>query len=178
MYHRKLWPLVALMGLLTVGPLHAQTVDGTPANKQVRDGFWIQFGIGFSTFGCEFCTGRNNEIAGDFAIGGAVGERWLVGFVSSSTTEVGILGDDRTINVGGIGAQYYPTLTSGFYVKGSLGLASGTSASNGVGGTVGLGFDTPRSGSFGFSPFADVMFGSLDDSSFNAVRFGVSLAWH
>lgn len=47
-----------------------------------------------------------------------------------------------------------------------------------LGGTFGVGYDTPRSGSFGFSPFADVMLGSVASNTFNAVRFGVTVSWH
>lgn len=185
MHLRNYVPLVALLALFTVGPLHAQTEGGDPENRQVRDGFWIQFGIGYSTFGCDFCDGRNNEFAGDFAIGGAVGDQWLVGFVANvSLDSEG--GGTRTIGVSGLGAQYYPTPTGGFHLRGMFGVStvevsSGTfssSSSGGIGGAFGIGYDTPRSGSFGFSPFADFMLGSVNENSFSAVRFGVAVSWH
>lgn len=181
MHLRKPMSLMALLALLTVGPLYGQTEDGTTVNKQVRDGFWIEFGLGYSTFGCEFCSDRSNEVAGEFAIGGSVGEHWLVGFQSSQSTPTQGAGNN-SIGVVGLGAHYYPTLTSGFHVRGSGGISyeslGGDPAFGGIGGTFGFGYDTPRSGSFGFTPFTDVILGSIDGTSFNAFRFGVAVSWH
>ncbi len=184
MHSRTIWPLVALLALLSATPVQAQTsVDG-PVDKQVRDGFWLEMDVGYAAFGCAGCGPRHSEVGLGLSIGGAVGDKWLIGFRSSqSISNLGEDIDERGVGVVGLGAHYYPTPFSGFHWRGIVGVSyvsrgSGTEEYGKFGGSLGVGYDTPRTGSFGFTPYASVVAGSIDGETFNSLQIGVGVSWH
>jgi len=184
MHSRIICSFVAILALMSTAPVQAQTeVDG-PENKQVRDGFWLEIGLGYSSFGCDACASRSTELATNFTVGGAVGDQWLIGVkTTQSISAIETEFDDRVVGVVGVGAHYYPTPSGGFHLSGSLGVAyvsrgSSDPSFGSVGGTFAVGYDTPRTGSFGFTPFAGVLLGSIDGDSFSSLQVGVGVSWH
>ena len=85
MHSRTNWPFVALLALLGATPVQAQTPADGAVNKQVREGFWLEMDVGYAAFGCEGCGPRSNEVGLGFSIGGAVGDKWLIGLLSSGS---------------------------------------------------------------------------------------------
>ncbi len=184
MHSRIICSIVAILALLSVTPAHAQTAIDGPDNKQVRDGFWLEIDLGYSSFGCDGCGSRSNELATDVSTGAAVGDKWLIGLkTTQSIHNIGGDFDERILGVVGLGAHFYPTPASGFHIGGSAGVAyltrgSGDPRFGNIGGTLGVGYDTPRTGSFGFTPYAGVLLGSIEGDSFNTFQVGVGVSWH
>lgn len=184
MHSRTNWPFVALLALLSATPAQAQTPADGAVNKQVREGFWLEMDVGYAAFGCEGCGPRSNEVGLGFSIGGAVGDKWLIGLLSSgSVSNLGKDSEERDAGVMGLGAHYYPTPFSGFHWRGIVGVSyvshgSGDPEYGSIGGFLGVGYDTPRTGSFGFTPYAGVVAGSIDGETFNSLQIGVGLSWH
>ena len=79
---------------------------------------------------------------------------------------------------------FYPSAQGGFFLKGGLGLASievDFGALNfedeGVGLTIGLGFDARVGRNFALTPYFDILTSSFDGASFNQVAFGLGFTW-
>jgi hypothetical protein len=66
--------LAALFVFATAaGPAAAQ------GNPQTRDGFWINFGVGIGSLGCDDCDDRVNGNTGHLRMGGTLSQRLLLG---------------------------------------------------------------------------------------------------
>jgi hypothetical protein len=63
--------LVGLAIMTVTGSVEAQ-------NRQDRRGFWIGFGVGGGSFGCEDCN-REGGFSGHFKLGGTPSRKLLVG---------------------------------------------------------------------------------------------------
>jgi hypothetical protein len=183
---RILMRLLALALALTASsslPLAAQ------GNPQTRQGFFISFGFGAGSLGfdCDNCDEDDDERANgvnfNFRAGGTLSQRLLIGGEINGWTKSE---DDVTVTVMNIGPvlQFYPSAQGGFFLKGGLGLANFeveagpiTFDSDGVGLTIGLGYDARVGRNFALTPYFDIVTSSFDGGSFNQVAFGLGFTW-
>jgi len=170
--------LIALVGAAAPSDVEAQ-------RPHTREGFFIGFGLGLGTLGCDDCDEREAGLSGYLKLGGTVNDRVLLGFESSGWTkeESGV-----TLSQGNASAVvwFYPTAASGFYLKGGLGLATldltiedvGSGDETGAGVTLGLGFDARVGSNFSLTPYGNLVVGNFDGGSTNVVQVGIGLSWH
>jgi hypothetical protein len=172
-------PFLAL-GLVTAlsVPVAAQ------GNPQTRQGFFISFGFGAGSLGCDDCDDeRLNGVNAYLRIGGTLSQRLLIGGEVNgwSKTE-----NDATLTVSNVGPVilFYPSAQGGFFLKGGLGLSStsldlGTFEieEEGVGLTLGIGFDARVGRNFALTPYLDILTSSYDGGSFNQLAFGLGFTW-
>jgi hypothetical protein len=188
MFTRNRVALLILTALsLSVTTLDAQGIADSGSGKpQTREGFWIGFGLGAGSLGCDECSGeRETAFSGNFKLGGTINPHFLLGAETNGwyKSENGV-----TIQYGNLSAvaYYYPSVTSGFYLKGGLGLASlsldidefGSDSETGTGAVLGLGYDARVGRNFSLTPYVKFMGGSFDGGSANVVQYGLGFTWH
>ena len=157
---------------------------GAQAKPQTREGFWISFGFGAGSLGCEDC-GDEREVGTNFNLrmGGTLSQRLIIG---GELNGWGKSEGDVTLTTANIGPilLFYPSANGGFFLKGGLGLSttslefgSVTVDSQGVGLTLGLGYDARVGRNFALTPYLDILNSSYDGGSFNQVAFGLGFTW-
>ena len=181
---------VVLLALttLTLGAttLSAQGTDSGSGKPQTRDGFWIGFGLGAGSLGCDGCGGaRESAFSGNFKLGGTINPHFLLGAETNGwyKSEGG-----ATVSYGNLSAvgYYYPSATSGFYLKGGLGWARvtldagglGSDSDMGGGAVLGLGYDARVRRNFSLTPYVNFMGGRFANSTANVVQYGLGFTWH
>ncbi|HEY5546601.1 MAG TPA: outer membrane beta-barrel protein [Gemmatimonadaceae bacterium] len=169
--------LALLMAALVAVPAGAQQ------NPQTREGFWIGFGIGFGSLGCDECDERESGASVYLRMGGTLSQRLLLGGEVSAWSKTE---GDVTRSVSNVGPvlTFYPNANGGFFLKGSIGLATAsfelgsiTIEETGVGLTLGLGYDARVGRGFALTPYFDIVNSSFDGGSFNQVAFGLGFTW-
>jgi hypothetical protein len=191
---RTLTSVVLAAAVVIAQPLHAQGYPHT------RSGFTISFGLGSgsATFDCDGCdTGGQTGGSGYLRIGGAVRPSLIIaGEVNGWTKSQ----DGTTLSVTGLNAvaQWYPNVTSGFYVLGGIGggaitaeydLGTGilTETQRGVSYQIGAGYDWRVGRNFSLSPYASYLGVNTGDTGYssggdklNAKVFhvGLGFTWH
>src|SRR3954469_20427164 len=170
--------------------LHAQS------HPQTRSGFNISFGFGSGSAGvsCDGCeSDRRNSVAGYLRIGGTLKPNLVLAGESSAWTKEE---DDARVTISTLNlvAQFYPSVTNGFFLLGGLGagrvgasVTSGsttvTSSGNGMGYELGTGYDWRLGTNFSVSPFL-TYFGTSgvkiegDKLNGNVFVIGLGLTWH
>lgn len=151
-----------------------------------RDGFFLGAGLGWGSMGCSVCEGeRESGLSGFLKLGGTVNPQFLLGAETNGWTksENGV-----TLTQGNLAgmAQFYPRVDSGFFLKGSLGIATlkaeidgfGSDSETGFGGTMGLGYDFRVGTNVSLSPYGNFVYGSFDGGGTNVVQAGVSINMH
>ena len=153
------------------------------ANPQTRDGFWISFGFGGGSLGCDDCDDRLNGVHFNLKMGGTLSQRLLIGGEINgwSKTE-----DDVTFTVTNVGPVllFYPNASGGFFLKGGIGLATAELdvgvrdiEESGIGLTLGLGYDARVGRKFALTPYFDILASNYDGGSLNTVAFGLGFTW-
>ena len=167
-------------------PLFSTTEQsGSAARPQSRDGFWFSGGLGVGSLGCEDCDEREISGAADISLGGTLGDRLLlgVGLAAWSKEE-----DGATLTASTLEARvrFYPIAEKGFYLTGGLGLGSlraefegfGDDTQNGVGLTLGLGWDIRVGRNVSITPFWHGTAVSADEADANFGTIGVAVTIH
>lgn len=180
-------------------------IVGAPAlwaqHPQVRDGFWIGFGLGYgpldpSCTGCGSLDSRSS-FTGHLRLGGTLRPDVLLGgdIVTWTKSANGV--DDVGGNVTAA-AYFYPKVRSGFFLKGGVGIAffstspnnSGAGADGaGVGFTIGAGYDLRVGRNISLTPVANLLYGSVGDLQVNGgtvqqgwkqtiLEFGLDVTFH
>ena len=96
------------------------------AEPPERSGFWIGLGAGpgWADATCDFCEGGSREIgfAGSVRLGGTVNDRLLFGADMNGWSKEE---NDITLNLYSATASltFYPQASSGFFLKGGVGIA-------------------------------------------------------
>ena len=158
---------------------------GAAQNPQTREGFWISFGFGVGSLGCEDCGDDEREVGTNFnlRLGGTMSQRLLIGGELNGWTKTE---GDATLTVSNIGPVllFYPNPNGGLFLKGGIGMAntslelgSLTIDESGVGITIGLGYDARVGRRFALTPYFDILGSSYDGGSFNQVAFGLGFTW-
>jgi opacity protein-like surface antigen len=170
---------MVILATLTLAPAAAQQA---PA----RDGFF--FGVGFGYGGLELtCEGcdfdREGSYSGHIRLGGALNQRLLLGVESE-----GFYKDEATgwLTAGTItgSVYYYPLQHTPLYVRGGVGLGLlqievdgiGGDTQTGFGWSVGLGYDIPVGETTALTPYANWMWGDLEEGGFNIYQIGLALS--
>lgn len=171
--------VAALLLSLPVSSLTAQT------KPQTREGFWINFGLGAGSLGCEECTDRSNGFSGQLSMGGTISPRLLIGGSSNGWTKTE---DGATLTMGSLAAivRFYPSATGGFFLNGGLGLATldvdlgvfGSDNATGASAIIGIGYDARVGKNFSLTPYLNSIGGSFDGGTANFVQFGLGFSWH
>lgn len=157
-------------------------------NTQAREGFFIGVGLGGGSFGCSGCTERQSGITGQLKLGGTLNSQVLLGVESNAWTKEEQGARFTHANVSAM-AQVYPAATSGFFLRGGVGVSTlevsassgGSSFSareSGLGLTAGLGYDLRVGSNFSISPYGTFGWGNHEDESANTFHLGVGVTWH
>lgn len=182
--HPSITLLALCTAVLALVPSH-----GTAQNPQTRDGFFIGFGLGPGSFGCEDCGDRETGIAAHLELGGTVSPSLLIGAESAAWTKEVEDGVRIThANLSAI-AQFYPSAEAGLFLKGGVGFSrleveassGGVSASvsdEGLGLTAGLGYDIRVGSNFSLSPYLGFAWGDFEGGSANHGQLGLGVTWH
>lgn len=168
---------LAVLTLFT-GSLRAQ---GDPQ----RDGMWVSVGLGGGSLACDRCGPRLSGLAGQLAVGGTVGGRWLIGVGTNGWTK-STAGATLTMNSLTAQARYYPTADARLFFLGGLGVGSlrlglaqyGSPDATGASALLGLGYDIRLSHSTSLTAFWNAVAGSFDGSGANFGQLGLGLTHH
>lgn len=175
--------LAASGALLFASAAPAAAQDGGPGIRQHRGGFWLSGGLGLG-----LNEDRDLGGAGYFRLGGTLGDHWALGFDAvvytrdaEVTTDPPVEADGTVTHSNGTAALYwFPSLESGFFVKGGVGVAVAraevetqgvtiTEEDEGVGLTAGAGWDLQLGdGNLYLTPNVDVMVRELETFHFLA----------
>ena len=167
---------LSLLALLAV-PAAAQ------GNPQTRQGFWLSFGFGAGSLGCEDCDDRTTGVNFNLRMGGTLSQRLLIGGEVNGWTKNE---NDVTLTVTNVGpvVLFYPSAEGGFFLKGGLGLAtieldfgSLNVEDEGIGLTLGLGYDARVGRNFALTPYFDILASNYDGGNLNQVAFGLAFTW-
>lgn len=183
---------VALLALALVALPATEAQAQTQQRVPKREGFWIGFGVGVGSNMDSAAAGARGGVAGQFALGGSVTQQVLVGADLSGWARSQ---SGTTVSRGNAVAAvyYYPSLTSGFYLKGGLGAASAsvsgslttggttttvTTTSTGFGTTVGGGYEIQAGSNFFIVPSADLLIQTINSHTSSVFLLTVGLLWH
>ena len=192
---------LAAVALLSA-PLAAQgrAAARTAANPQSRDGFTISFGLGggSAAMTCPGCgtSPRETGMSGYLRVGGAISPSMVLAAESNGWTKTVQGVDTRMGALSGI-AQWYPSLTNGFYVKGGLGLGyyteddptQGKASAVGLGYQAGTGYDWRIRTNFSLTPYVNYVGMANSDVKVNGTslnqkigvnnfQYGLGFTWH
>lgn len=158
-------------------------VIASPALAQGRhDGFWIGFGLGGGVAHDEGGGGAY------LRLGGTPTDMLLVGgeAIAWAKSE-----NNTTVSQGNFTANilFYPSLTSGLFLKTGLGFATVTASAtsgnitvtatdNGFGTTFGAGFDIKLGRNLYLTPNADALVQVISGNTETVWLFTVGLTWH
>ena len=182
---------VALLGLAGASAATAQ-------KPQTREGFWIGFGFGYgsSNVSCDGCTSASREGSGSgfLKLGGTLSPHVLLGGEINAWTKS--VNATATLGNTSFAAYFYPTLSSGLFVKGGVGYATtrlsgggSTATASGFGFVAGAGFDIRVGAMISITPVANFYFGSDGDMKsggstlvtgwkHNVYDFGLGITFH
>ncbi len=194
---RKQWfgCLVAVIVLFAASTASA-------GHPQERQGFWIGFGGGYGSAdaSCDDCEGgeREGSFTGFVKLGGTLNERVLLGFEGNGwiKEQEGI-----TLTLGSATGTvtFYPQASSGFFLKGGVGLSfvdtdfkvgslSVTVSKTGWGVLAGLGYDLRVGSNVSLTPCVNFYYGQPGDLTFdgetlagwkqNVVAFEIGITFH
>lgn len=181
---RHLWRMVAgAVVLLAGGTSVASAQDGD--SKHQRNGFWLNFGLGAGSLGCDDCGDRESGFSGGFGIGGTLSQKVVIGLMTNGWTKEE-LGATLTVGTAVVGVRFYPSATGGFFLQGGLGLGSvsaevdglGSDSQTGTGAMIGLGYDFRIGRSVSLTPFYNGFATKTDDTDFNVGQLGLGITIH
>lgn len=168
---------MAILALAVPSAVDAQT-------PQARDGFWFNLGLGYGSFGCENCEGREGGISGGLSLGTTLSSRLLVGVGTTGWTKED---NGARVTAGTLTAlaRFYPSAEGGLFLVGGLGLGSietsfdGLSArDNGGAAILGMGYDFRVGTNMSITPFWNGAGISAADSNMNYGQIGVGFTMH
>jgi hypothetical protein len=177
---RRLIPLMVLGALVTgiVSPASAQ-------KPQERKGFWFNAGVGYGSYGCGDCDGRESGFSGGLSLGATLSPHVLLGVGTAGWTKTQ---DGVTLTVGTVDARVriYPVAEGGFFFTGGVGLGVvdvysdllGNSNENGFGFLFGLGYDLRVGKNVSLTPFWNGLVMNVDNESSNVGQIGLGVTIH
>lgn len=194
---RKQW-----LGCLVGGIVLFASPSAWAGHPQERQGFWIGFGGGYGSAdaSCDGCEGgdREGSYTGFVKLGGTLNERVLLGFETNGwiKEQEGI-----TLTLGSMTGTvtFYPQASSGFFLKGGVGLSyvdtdfyvgslSVNVSKTGWGVLAGLGYDVRVGANVSLTPSVNFYYGQPGDLAFdgeellgwkqNVVTFELGITFH
>jgi hypothetical protein len=171
--------LFIVLSLYSPARLAAQEVASPHSGHYpTRSGLWLGAGLGTGGDGSDF-----GGVSGNFAVGGTVNQRLLLGLGSSDWR----VAADRTIaTIGTLDAraQFYPEADGGFFLTGGLGLGffrmddSGSGPDIGSGIVLGLGYDARVATNTSVTTFINRVGFHTSDPRGNFIQLGVGVTAH
>ena len=152
---------------------------------QTREGFWFSGGLGYGALGCDNCNGRASGLSGGLSLGRTISEKLLLGV---GTTGWYRSEDGLWLNVGTVDARlrFYPSVTSGFFLTGGLGIGTislgvadfGSVSETGLGLMLGLGWDIRVRPNLSLTPFWNGSAVRTSGADANFGQFGLGITVH
>jgi hypothetical protein len=177
---RGRWIVVGLLSAVSYVAL--ASVASADSHARERHGFWIGLGGGFGSADvtCDDCGSGKRESSGVgyLKLGGTLNEHWRLGGELNlwSKQKEGV-----TLNLYNASATLtlYPRASSGFFLKGGVGLSFvdtefrqrrttvTADLGQGLGLLAGAGYDLPISKNFSITPAVDYWYGRPGELKFN-----------
>lgn len=162
----------------TASPAEVEQVGDTSPSRG-SEGFWFNVGLGWGSAGCEECLSRDNGLSGGLSLGGAVSNRVLLG-VGTTGFAKSIEGELLSIGTLDARIRVYPSLRSGFFLNGGLGVGTFSYADDtefGLGLMLGVGWDIRVGRNVSLTPFwnGGAMQNSTVDANFGQIGIGVTI---
>jgi hypothetical protein len=171
------------------------TSDAAAQGRHRHEGFWIGFGLGGGVNTADNVDeGERGGGAVYLRLGGTLSQKWLLGGEISvwGRQEDTVLGDNTvslTRSNATLTAMFFPSSNGGFFLKGGLGganvefQAGGLKISEqGVGTTLGLGYDIRLGRNLYLTPNFDLMIQTFETGNENTtntlVLLTIGLTWH
>lgn len=174
--------ILTALALATLAP--AASAQGHP---QTRQGFWIGFGLGYASlsYSCSGCSGSEGGLSGYLKMGGTVSPKLLIGGETNGWVK-SQNGTTVTAGNASAAAYFFPSPSSGLFLRGGIGVATlsassgGSSASqSGFGVTFGLGYDVRVGTNMSITPVANYNWGNLGSGvKQNIFQIALGLTWH
>lgn len=197
---------IATVALLS-SPLALQaqgraTARAAAAPTNDRAGYSLSLGLGggSSTYTCVGCpTDRENGASGYFRVGKGMTPSVMAGIELNgwNKTENNVTGRNGMLSAI---AQWYPSMTNGFFAKGGLGIARTTIddrstaapdkvEATGFGYQVGMGYDMSIAKRWSITPYVNFLGAASANAKLNGVdageklgsnyvQYGLGLSWH
>ena len=171
-----------LMRTLIIASIIAQLPSFADAQDRAltREGFWFNSGAGFGSLGCRSCDSRRSAVTLAVGAGGTLSQKVLLGASLDVWTN-----SEATLGVLLARLRFYPSVTSGLFLTGGLGLgrwqADATDASESDTGTselIGLGYDVRLSPNVSLTPFWNWFAMQTTNQDRNVGQLGLSLTVH
>ena len=194
---RKQW-----LGCLTFGIVLFASPLAWAGHPQARQGFWIGFGVGYGSAGvnCDDCGGeREGSFTGSFKLGGTLSDKVLLGVESNGWLKEQ---EGVTLTLGSFTGTvtFYPQASSGFFLKGGVGLSyistdfkdgslSVSVSKAGWGVLAGAGYDIRVGRNISITPAVNYYYGKPGDLDFegetvlggwsqDVVSFEIGITFH
>jgi hypothetical protein len=170
-------------GVRDEAPAVSEQIPSQPAQglrPQVREGFWFSAGLGYGTFGCQDCFGREDGLSGGLSFGNVVNDRLLLGIGTTGFAKT-VLGETFTVGTLDARIRFYPAKTSGFFLNGGLGLGTvsyGSESEFGLGAMLGLGWDIRVGRNVSLTPFWNGFAMSNSNVDANVGQIGIGFTIH
>lgn len=137
-----------------------QTLTPTGRRSQTRDGFWFNAGMGIGFAGCQGCIGRDPAASGGLSLGTTINDKVLLGVGTSGWYRSYANGVTLGGSTTDLRVRFYPSLRSGLFLTGGLGLGtvrvalgSVSETDYGVGSVFGAGWDIRLRPNVSLTPF-------------------------
>jgi len=194
---RKQW-----LGCLVLGIVLFASPVAWAGHPQARQGFWIGFGVGYGSAGvnCDDCGGeREGSFTGSFKLGGTLSDKVLLGVESNGWLKEQ---EGVTLTLGSFTGTvtFYPQASSGFFLKGGVGLSyistdfkdgslSASLSKTGWGVLAGAGYDIRVGRNISITPAVNYYYGKPGDLDFegetvlggwsqDVVSFEIGITFH
>jgi len=153
--------------------------DVVKAPSQTRQGFWFNVGLGFGSFGCDECVGRQDGLSGGLSLGTTLNDKWLLGVGTTGWAKT-VNGETLTVGTLDVRFRFYPARSSGFFLTGGVGLGTLSfldESEFGVGVILGLGWDIRVGRKVSLTPFYNgfAMRNSIADANVGQLGLGVTI---
>ena len=174
--------ITLLVCLATVAGASAAAGQG---HAQTRQGFWFSGGLGWGSWGCADCDGREGGFSGGLSLGGTLSSKIQIGVGTTGWTKSE---DGGTLTVGTLDARirFYPSAKGGLYLTGGVGVGtisvglSGFGSDSEVGPALlfGMGYDVRIGKMLSLTPYWHGFAVQTDNADSNVGQFGLAITVH
>ena len=166
------------------GPEAPPVADAPPpTNTNVREGFWIGFGLGYGWLSCDGCD-WTGALSGTLRLGGTLSPTVRLGVSTNGWYKTE---DEATLSMGNASLVLtaYSSETSGFHflvgggvsVLGASLSGFGSDSEVGPGGVIGLGYDAMVAKSFALTPYVNFVGASFNGEFVHFLQIGIAATW-
>jgi hypothetical protein len=149
--------------------------------RQMREGFWFNGALGYGSLGCDGCLDRANGLSGGLVFGGRLSDKWLLGVGTTGWSRETVFGESLTVGTLDARVRFYPSLSSGFFITGGLGIGSISVDGDGElgsGAVVGLGWDVRVGRMVSLTPFWNGFAVRTSSADANVGQIGLGITLH